>query len=193
MKKKGLIISLSLLLVLCFAAGATLAWLLDTTDPVVNTFSPSNIDITLVESDSDDADADATKNSYKMLPGAAIKKDPKVTVLEGSEACWLYVKVIKSGLVDDYLTVTMASGWTQIAGTDVWYYTGTITQGTPISVLANDQVTVKNTVTKEMMTALEANNATLPNITFQAYAVQQEVGNNAVAAWNATYGAPSTN
>ncbi len=193
MKKKGLIISLSLLLILCFAAGATLAWLLDTTDPVVNTFSPSNIEITLVESDSDDADTDATKNSYKMLPGAAIKKDPKVTVLEGSEACWLYVKVIKSGLVDDYLTVTMASGWTQIAGTDVWYYTGTITQGTPISVLANDQVTVKNTVTKEMMTALEANNATLPNITFQAYAVQQEVGNNAVAAWNATYGAPSTN
>lgn len=193
MKKKGLIISLSLLLVLCFAAGATLAWLLDTTDPVVNTFSPSNIDITLVESDSDDADADATKNSYKMLPGTAIKKDPKVTVLEGSEACWLYVKVIKNALVDDYLTVTMANGWTQITGTDVWYYTGTITQGTPISVLANDQVTVKNTVTKEMMTNLEANNATLPNITFQAYAVQKEAGADAVAAWNATYGAPSNN
>lgn len=188
MKKKGLIISLSVLLVLCFTAGVTLAWLLDTTDPVVNTFSPSNIDITLEESDSDDADTDATKNSYKMLPGTTIDKDPKVTVVEGSEACWLYVKVIKAGPVDEYLTVTMASGWTQIAGTDVWYYTGTITQGTPISVLANNQVTVKNTVTKDMMTDLEADGAVLPNITFQAYAVQKEAGADAVAAWNATYG-----
>ncbi len=191
MKKKGLIISLSLLLVLCFAAGATLAWLLDTTDPVVNTFSPSNIEITLVESDSDDADTDATKNSYKMLPGTTIKKDPKVTVLKGSEACWLYVKVIKTGPVDEYLTVTMASGWTQITGTDVWYYTGTITQGTPIPVLANNQVAVKNTVNKEMMTDLEADDAILPNITFQAYAVQKEAGTDAVVAWNATYGANS--
>ena len=188
MKKKGLIISLSLLLVLCFTAGVTLAWLLDYTDPVVNTFTPSNIDITLVESDSDDDGTDATKNSYKMLPGTTINKDPKVTVVEGSEDCWLYVKVIKDGPVDQYLTVTMAANWTQISGTDVWYYTGTITQGTSISVLANDQVAVKNTVTKDMMTALEADGAVLPKITFQAYAVQKAAGTDAVAAWNATYG-----
>jgi hypothetical protein len=179
-KKKGLIISLSVLLVLCFTVGATLAWLLDTTEPVVNTFTPSDINITLTET---------TGPEYKMVPGTYIAKDPKVTVLEGSEPCYLYVEVIKAAPADDYLTVTMAPGWVNIGGTNIWYYNGTIALGTPISVLANDQVYVKDSVTKGMMENLKVTNATLPKITFKAYAVQKEAGASAQAAWNNTYGA----
>ena len=179
-KKHALLISvLAVMMALCTVVGATLAYLFVKTDPVVNTFTPSNINITLEET---------TGKEYKMVPGTTIAKNPKVTVSEGSEDCWLYVEVIKANDVDNYLTVTMASGWTQITGTNIWYYTGTITQGTPISVLANDQVAVKDTVTKGMMDSLEANGAVLPTITFYAYAIQKEAGGDAVAAWNATYG-----
>lgn len=186
MKKKGLIITISLLLVLSFAVGTTLAWLLDTTAPVVNTFAPSNINITLKETNADAGSE--TENTYKMLPGTEIPKDPKVTVLEGSEACWLYVKVIKDGNVDEYLNVEMAEGWVNIEDTDVWYYNDTIVQGTPIPVLAGNKVTVKDEVTKGMMNALEIDGATLPTITFQAYAVQEQAGADAPTAWDNTYG-----
>ena len=184
-KKHALLISvLAVLMALCTVAGATLAYLFVQTEPVVNTFSPSNIGLTLEET---------TGETYKMVPGTTIAKDPKVTVKNGSEACWLYVKVIKNDLVNDYLTVTIASDWTQIEGTDVWYYSGDIVQGTPISVLANDQVTVKDSVTEAMMEALEVQGAMLPTLTFEAYAVQKEAGATAVEAWNATYGATSSN
>lgn len=189
MRKKLITAIIALTLALSCLVGVTVAWLYTDTNEVVNTFSPSNINITLEETDSDDEDTDATKNEYQMLPGTTIDKDPKVTVVKGSADCWLYIEVIKNSLVDQYLTVTMASGWTQIAGTNIWYYTGTITQGTKISVLANDQVAVRNDVTKEMMNLLEAEDATLPQINFKAYAVQKEAGTDAVAAWNATYGA----
>lgn len=180
-KKHALLISVvATLMVLCTVAGATLAYLFTKTDPVVNTFTPSNINITLKET---------TGDSYKMIPGTTIDKDPKVTVISGSEDCWLYVEVIKENNVDDYLTVAMASGWTQISGKNIWYYTGTITQGEPISVLANNKVTVNDTVTKSMMDALEVTGAKLPTITFNAYAIQKEAGATAPDAWTAIYGA----
>ena len=59
------------------------------------------------------------------------------------------------------------------AAAGVYYYTGEAAKGTPISVLADDQVTVNNSVTKENMDALEASGATLPTLTFKAYAIQK--------------------
>ena len=186
MKKKLIIMITALVLLFSVAVIGTIAWLLDTTDPVVNTFSPSTIEITLTETNVDNGSA--LENTYKMLPGTTIDKDPKVTVVAGSEECYLYVKVEKNNTVDDYLTVAMASGWTQIGTSNVWYYSGTITQGTPIPVLANNKVTVNNDVTKEMMDALSAGTTVAPKLTFTAYAVQVEAGANAEAAWAATYG-----
>ena len=49
------------------------------------------------------------------------------------------------------------------------------------AVLANNQVTVKNTVTKEMMDDLTS--STLPTLTFTAYAVQKAGFTTAAAAW----------
>ena len=74
---------LMFVLVLSFTIGGTLAWLTDTTEPVTNTFTYGDINITLAE----------TTEVYKMVPGNSISKDPSVTVESGSEACWLFVKV----------------------------------------------------------------------------------------------------
>lgn len=157
------------------AVGGTLAWLVTKTDPVVNTFTPSNISIKLTES----ANLD-----LKMVPGADITKDPKVQVLANSEACWLFVKLEKSANFDQYMTYDMAAGWTIVNGENNVYSrkhdaTGN-TDGEPIGIIANNKVSVNSNVTKDMMTA--ANNAQ-PTLTVTAYAVQQTGFDAAANAW----------
>ncbi|MDD5919417.1 MAG: SipW-dependent-type signal peptide-containing protein [bacterium] len=167
MKKKTFVLLLALVLIAGAAVGGTLAWLTDTTDAVQNTFTTSDIDITLAE----------TTTAYKMVPGYTIAKDPKVTVKAGSEKCYLFVKIEKSSNFDDYMTYTVATGWTQLkdaSNNDVpgVYYriVETTEMGTPYSVLAGDIVTVKDTVTKADMNGLTEN--TYPTLTFTAYASQ---------------------
>ena len=163
MKKKTLALFLALTLVLVGVIGGTVAWLTDTTDSVVNTFTDSDINITLTET---------TGNNYKMVPGYTISKDPKVTVVTGSEKCYLFVKLEKSANFDTFLTYEMADGWTALDGVDNVYYrtVDTADMGTAYSVLKNDQVTVKGTVTKEMMNGLTT--GAYPTLTVTAYASQ---------------------
>ena len=166
MKKKGLALVLALtLLVVCVVAG-TLAWLTAKSDEVTNTFTTSDIKVELKET---------TGTEYKMIPGYTISKDPKATVLAGSEECFLFVKLDKSANFDTYLEYVIADGWTKLDGvTDTVYYRvvdGTTNQiGTPYSVLKDDQVTVKGEVTKAMMDGLTTE--TLPKLTVTAYASQ---------------------
>ena len=87
MKKKTLALFLALALVLVGIIGGTMAWLTDTTDEVVNTFTDSDIDITLAETTGED---------YKMVPGYTISKDPNVTVATGSDTCYKLVKLVET-------------------------------------------------------------------------------------------------
>lgn len=162
MKKKSLALVLALVLVIGCVAGGTMAWLFDKTDPVKNTFTTSDIDIKLEE----------TKTNFQMVPGYTIEKDPKVTVLAGSEKCYLFVKVEKSSNFDTFLQYDMADGWIALKGVSNVYYrtVETTDMGTAYSVLKGDQVTVLNTVTKEMMNGLTAEN--YPTLTVTAYASQ---------------------
>ena len=68
------------------------------------------------------------------------------------------------------MTYEMAAGWTALNGVDGVFYreVRTADMGTGYSVLLNDQVTVKGSVTKEMMNSLEQN--TYPTLTVTAYA-----------------------
>ena len=176
---KTLIVALAVMLVVGCAVGGTLAWLTDTTDQVTNTFTVGNIDIGLAE----------TKDNFKMVPGATISKDPKVTVKAGSEACWLFVKVTESDNLDSFISYSVDSNWTALTGVSGVYYREvpdqtTATTDVGYSVLTNDQVTVKDTVTKDMMDAITAGEATAPTLTFEAYAIQKKGFTTAAAAWN---------
>lgn len=169
---KPMLIAMAVVLLLGCVTGGTLAWLTSTTPAVVNTFTTSDIDITLTESNAVNNAA-----SFKMIPGWTITKDPKVTVLADSEDCWLFVKVEKSTNFSDFMTYDMADDWTQLkdANNDVvpGVFCRKITStemGTPISVLKGDQVTVKSDVTKANMNALTT--ATYPTLTVTAYASQ---------------------
>lgn len=161
MKKKTIALLLACCLVVGGAIGGTLAWLTANSDTVTNTFTTSDISVKLEE----------TKTDFKMVPGYTIEKDPKATVLSGSEECWLFVKLEKSTNFDQYLTYEMADGWTLVEGQTNIYARKVETDniGTAYSVLKNDQVTVLGSVTKQMM---ETAKTSQPTLTITAYASQ---------------------
>ena len=180
MKKKGLALVLALTLLVVGVVAGTLAWLTAKSDVVTNTFTTSDIKVELKET---------TGTEYKMIPGYTISKDPKATVLSGSEECYLFVKLDKSANFDTYLEYVIADGWTKLEGvTDTVYYRKVQTAdiGTAYSVLKGDQVTVKGEVTKAMMDGLTTE--TLPKLTVTAYASQLHKNAtetfDAATAWN---------
>lgn len=170
------IMLLAVTLLIGCAIGGTVAWLTAKTDPVVNTFTYGDINITLAET---------TGSNYKIIPGVDIAKDPKVTVNANSEACWLFVKVEKVGtFVEGKVTYSIADGWTQGDGSKIpanVYYrqVGAVTENTDFAVLKDNMVTVSDTLTKEDIKSI----ATNPTLTFTAYAVQKDGFNTAAAAW----------
>lgn len=179
--KKALFIMLSAALIVCATVAGTLAWLTDTTAPVVNTFTVGDINITLTESENLD---------LKMVPGQSIKKDPKVTVKAGSEACWLFVKVDKSVNFDGFMTFEMADGWIALSGYAGVYYRNVdaTNADTGFDVLKDNKVTVRDTVTKTMLEGVKnaedgTPNENAPTLTFTAYAVQKDGINDATTAW----------
>lgn len=182
MKKKSLALVLALAMIVVCVVGGTLAWLTDKTDPVKNTFTYGDINITLAESDNLD---------LKMIPGYTIAKDPKVTVKAGSEDCYLFVKVEKSSNFDSFMTYEMADGWQKLTGVEgvdnvYWRVVNTSDKDQIFSVLMNNQVTVKNTVTKDDMNSIKTD-ADRPTLTFTAYACQYNSTNGTpfspAAAW----------
>lgn len=184
-KKHALLISVvAALMVLCTFAGATLAYLFTKTEPVVNTFTPSDITLNLVETPT--AGGSQTANAYQMVPGTTITKDPKVTAFADVDY-YVFVKIDKSENFSSFMEYEVADGWTALVGvTDVYYKAvAANTNLTNVSVLKDDEITVKDTVTKSNMNALTS--ATYPTLTFTAYAVQQAGFDSVAAAWQVAY------
>lgn len=175
---KTFAVILALMLVVGISVGATIAWLTAKTDPVVNTFTVGDINITLEE----------TTEDYKIVPGVDIDKDPVVTVLADSEACWLFVEIDEANwptaTEEDGTTrkveYEVADGWTELA--DGVYYRAVDASDVDqeFAVLKDNQVTVSGTLTKAEVEAITTN----PTLTFTAYAIQKEGFASAEAAWD---------
>ncbi len=183
MRKRSIALVLATAALVIGTVFGTMAWLSAKSGPVTNTFTTSDITVTLKET---------TGTQYKMVPGYTITKDPKVTVKTGSEPCYLFVKLEKSSNFDTFLTYTVADGWTQLKdaqNTDVpgvYYREVAATEmGTAFSVLKDDKVTVSSTVTKEQMSELTES---CPTLTVTAYASQLMESNTeeftAIEAWS---------
>lgn len=177
-RNKALLLTFGAVLLVAASVLGTLAWLTAETNEVKNIFTVGNINITLTE----------TPTDFKMVPGCTIVKDPKVTVSAGSEDCWLFVKIVKSENLDSFITYNVAEGWKALTDFDGVYYhkvTAATTDDTVFDVLADNQVTVNDTVTKADMDALTT--ATYPTLTFTAYACQLYKSNGveftAAEAW----------
>ena len=167
---------LALVLVIGCAVGGTVAWLVSSTDPVVNTFTYGDINITLGET---------TGRDYKIIPGVNIDKDPKVTVKKDSEACWLFVKVEEAGtFVANKVTYSIADGWTKGDGTNIpanVYYRAVdaVTNDTDFAVLKDNKIYVSEELSKSDIQSITAQ----PKLTFTAYAVQKDGITDASTAW----------
>lgn len=181
---KTFVAMLALVLVIGCAVGGTIAWLTAQTDPVVNTFTYGDINITLSET---------TGDSYKIIPGVNIDKNPKVTVKKDSEACWLFVKVEEAGtFVTGKVTYSIATGWTQGDGTNIpanVYYRAVdaVTSDTDFAVLKDNKIYVSEELSKSDIQSITAQ----PKLTFTAYAVQKDGIADAVTAW--AKAVPTTN
>lgn len=203
MKKKTLTIAIALVLVVALAVGATWAYLTSTTDTITNTFTAGGAvnqgDLELFEhvaTKNNDGTytlgetTTTTGNTYVVMPGVNLPKDPTVNVKAARGAYYLFVEVTKGAKVDgDTLGYTVdGSKWINlnIDGREVYAYTAdgqtpTILNA-PVSnahVLAGDTITVSGDEAK--IAALTADNA---NLTFKAYACQAAGFENAAAAFN---------
>lgn len=192
---KLVVAMLAVTLLIGCAIGGTVAWLTAKTDPVVNTFTYGDINITLDET---------TGNDYKIIPGVNITKDPKVTVEANSEACWLFVKIKEENwptLTETDRTIKkvsydIATDWKPLEGQAGVYYrevdATTANAGVSYYILKGDTAYPNGVVTvSENLTKNEVNSITTqPKLTFTAYAVQKDGIDTVEAAWEKV--SPST-
>lgn len=183
--------------VMVASIGGTLAWLTATTGPVTNTFTVGDINIDLYETESATGTVHVTaRTGLKIVPNNDIFKNPTVAVEANSEACWLFVTVeeknwpaytISNDSTARKVDYGIAEGWTHLTtkadGTKVYYREvgATTTDAVTYGVLANDKVTVSNTLTKAEINQI-GTGASAPQLIFNAYAVQKDIG-TVDAAW----------
>ena len=172
MKTRVLLFLVAGVLLCAGIAGNTVAWLFSKVF-VKNTFVIGDISISLTET---------TGDEYKLIPGVSIAKDPTVTIHSGSESCWVFIKIEESGNLGDYVTYSLAEGWSELED-DVYYREYTIRHENVVyPVLKNNSITVKDTVTESEENYLKEEGIT-PGLKFTAYAVQRVGFDLAYDAW----------
>lgn len=198
-----------LLLALCMAALIAVSVLgtmayLTSTDEVINTFTVGKVAITLDEAKVNDAGVAVTPaervkaNSYKLMPGHSYTKDPTVHVTDGSENCYIFVKV-ENGIsafeaaneesTDGYKTIAtqiITNGWTKLAD-NVYYrsYTNGENAQKSFTVFSNFKIADNANNAEATKTSWNAVTAENTKITVTAYAIQADGFANADAAWAA--------
>lgn len=174
MKKRTLALLCAVTMVIGIAVGGSLAWLVSKPDSVTNTFTTSDVDITLTEPAGENAEV---KYHFQMVPGKPITKDPEVTVTAGSLDSYIFVEITKSGNYDQFLNgYTVADGWTAVGDSapGVYYREyASSDEAVEYQILANNQVKVSADVTKDKMDSLISQDQ-YPTLTFTAYAIQKD-------------------
>ena len=174
MRKRHVWLTVVVLLVLVIGVGVTVAFLAASSNQVKNTFTVGDVNATLTET---------TGNTYKLIPGAGIKKDPVVTVIAESETCWLFVKIEKSGNFDTFCTYEIDSEWHELPSHIGVFYRmverASVDQ--QFHVLKNDSISVRELLTENQLSAITKN----PTLKFTAYAIQSDGFATVHDAWQA--------
>lgn len=191
-KTKLISSAISMMLIVCFAITGTVAWLTAKTDTVQDKFTFGKVDIELLDATNGDKWADSAheraKNkdklyigtdnngSFKLIPGASFNFNPAVKVLDGSESCYVFVKIEVPANLAAAIKPLKLTDWTRVSGfADVYAYTP---KSTFTKVYATDAecIIVEDGV---MVTKTSATSATLQavgedKIKITAYAIQSE-------------------
>ena len=176
-KKKLLLAVACMALAVCSLVTGTLAWLTAKTTPVVNTFAPSSITLSLT----------GTIAEWKMIPGETYTYTPVVAVTSDID-CYLFVKFEELNSASTYLTYTSvlndSNGWNQGDGTNipsnVWYrVVGKDDETKSWNLLVGDTIVVKGNTVNAGNIATAAN----AKLQYTAYAIQQLGFATPEAAW----------
>ena len=184
-KTKLISSAISLMLIVCFAITGTVAWLIDATETVQDTFTYGEVNIELTDGNTsptnlwktgEDKRRENTDN--KMIPGATFNFDPYVYVTAASEKCYIFVEIVNAPSNPSPLSyfkdangnaVTMATGWTPVGNSapNVYYreHAGSV----------ESYYQIYSAVDWMVDTSL-GNGAvtTSPSITITAYAIQMD-------------------
>lgn len=186
--KVAVLLLVAVLLIGC-TVGGTLAWLIATTNTVTNTFVAGDVgDLTLEENSGE---------SYTVVPGVNITKNPVVTFTGNNIPAYVFVKVeadewTVTGSGTEY-TYTMGTnsemswileGWTKLSD-GVYYKEVAANANGAWHLIKDDTVTVSSAITKDTIANFES------SLSFTAYAIQQEGFASPAAAWAAA-SAPAT-
>lgn len=181
---KALILALAVTMIVASVTGGTLAWIQAGTKSATNTFTVGDISIDLLETDTGlDADDNDRTNAYQMSIGGTIAKDPTVIVDAYSMDCWLFVNVSESENFADFMEYAIADGWLPVETVPGLYVRRVLSAeaAQAFPVLKDNLVTMKDTVTLDMLAALTPE--TCPTLTFAAYAVQLKGVDSPEEAW----------
>jgi len=200
-KTKALVLFLCAVLLVVTSVYVTMAFL-TSEDSVKNTFTVGKVAISIDESD---VDSDGTvvngsdrveANEYHLIPGHFYVKDPIVHVADGSEDCWLFVK-LNNGLKDIIAPETIETqiaenGWTLInADNNIWAYNEVVSENENIPVFESFTLTDDADISSyATIKDAEGNIIGGKTIDIIAYAVQYDgFESGAADAWTATFGA----
>ena len=192
--KKLILLALCAVLLVGASVMGTLAYL-TSTDKVENTFTVGKVEITMDEADVDeygvpvDGATRVQENEYKLIPGHTYTKDPTIHVAQGSEACYVFVK-IENGIAGIEGTAKIAdqlaaNGWAQLAtGSDIWY------KGTAVDArnAAQDVAVFGSFTIATTASGTDIANLASAKIIVTAYAIQADGFNSAVEAWTSASG-----
>lgn len=218
---KMFVMLLAFVLVAGASVAGTLAWLSAETTEVTNTFTSAELfanpktQFTLWEHEATDEDKDGRYtldksnevlgNTYDILPGVNIPKDPTVDIENLKENAYLYIKVTES-LPNDLSYSIDSNNWDKLDEKypGVWIYKGDKAVNNVISASDDSKQTFLVNVLTQIQDSTYGNYAitVAPNyegnnnaitLTFDAYMVQATGnGANAKEAWGNTYGAVTT-
>lgn len=180
---KVLLIMLCAVVLVVLSVAGTLAYLSTKTDPVTNTFTAGDINITLSQT--------ATLTDAKIIPGQEYVVDPVVTVAAGSEGCWLFIEVDKMTGFDTYFNYTPADGWNQLNGNPNVYWrtvSATAGQAASFALFAPRSENTQATLCASMNLTKEQCKDLSGSLSFTAYAVQHSGVSSETDAWRIAQG-----
>lgn len=198
-KTKLISSAISLMFIVCFAITGTVAWLVDKTDTVQDTFTYGKVDIELLDATNGGKWVDSAhkkaKNedklyigtdnngSFKLIPGASFDFNPAVQVVDGSEDCYIFVKIEPQSGLEKYTTINLGSGWVKVDGANNIYAYGTEAVMTKTSAGNKTTGFVYNgtLVVNSSVTSADVKDATDLTVKVTAYAIQADhLTNNVV-------------
>ena len=192
--KKVLLVILAVVLICAISVTGTLAYLSEKSGEVKNTFVAAGGgsllkatgSITLNEAPAvpdpntgkyslDHSVARVTQNSYSVIPGTTVPKDPKITITGKNEVpAYLFVEIVDETGAN--ITWTPAAGWIELTGAQptqtggkVYVWQDILTADAVVPVLAGDEITIANV--EEL--GLAASGSTMK---FYAFLAQTVVG-----------------